>query len=255
MKLHDFITCPADRHHIEEYKQAQPFPHIIIDDFLTSDVLNRLVIPDVTPNWYKYDNEFEKKRATDKMSVMGTSVSALMMFFNSQIFVDWIEKLTGINGIIVDPHFRGGGIHAIEPQGMLSVHKDFNIHEKLQVFRRINMIIYLNKNWSTFWGGELELWNKEMTAKIKSIDPIWNRAVIFDTSGDNYHGHPNPLKCPEDRKRVSLAWYAYTSKPAPGQEMVKPHSTKFQLRPFDEKTPETLKLLELRNRGRLASNV
>ena len=84
--------------------------------------------------------------------------------FNSETMVDFLEQLTGISGLIPDPHFWGGGLHQIERGGHLKVHSDFNWHEELLLDRRLNMIVYLNEDWDPEWGGGLELWDRDMTA-------------------------------------------------------------------------------------------
>lgn len=254
MDIFNYINCPVEDAHIEEYKNGVPFKHIVIDDFLKHEILDVLETPVPNEHWYKYENSLEKKFATDKANVIPPNLYKMLMIFNSSPFITWLEELTGIQGLIPDPHLRGGGIHCIKRGGLLKPHQDFNIHERLGLYRRLNMILYLNSGWKKEWGGQLELWDSSMQILVQSILPTYNRCVIFDTAGKNYHGHSNPLQCPPDKMRISLALYYYTSKPGPEQETA-PHSTKFQLRPGDPKTPEILELIERRNRSRLASNV
>ncbi len=56
--------------------------------------------------------------------------------------------------------------------------------------RRVNVLVYLNKDWKAEWGGALELWDKQMKACEESVVPVFNRCVIFNTDADSYHGHP-----------------------------------------------------------------
>src|SRR5206468_2179145 len=97
---------------------------------------------------------------------------------------------TGIPGLMPDPYFEGGGLHETKRGGHLGIHADFNIHSQLKVERRLNLLIYLNENWDKTFGGELELWNKDMKECAVRVAPIFGRAVIFNTDLDSFHGHP-----------------------------------------------------------------
>ena len=163
---------------------------------------------------------------------MGDATRFLLYQLNSSIFISFLEKLTGIPGIIPDPHFQGGGLHQIEREGFLKIHVDFNKHKEMKVDRRLNLLIYLNKNWKEEYGGHFELWNQDMTVCEKKILPIFNRCVVFSTSDFSYHGHPDPLKYPEEMTRKSLALYYY-SNGRPSEEISNNHSTLFKERPGD----------------------
>jgi Rps23 Pro-64 3,4-dihydroxylase Tpa1-like proline 4-hydroxylase len=101
-------------------------------------------------------------------------------------------------------------MHRIDSGGKLSVHADYNKHPRHDLYRRINLLLYLNKNWSESWGGDLQIWNSDMTKMAKSILPIFNRAIIFNTTPTAYHGHPHPLNTPEGISRYSIAMYYFT---------------------------------------------
>jgi glycosyltransferase involved in cell wall biosynthesis len=121
-----------------------------------------------------------------------------------------LEKLTGIKGLIADPTLLGGGMHKIDSGGKLSIHADSRKHAITGDYRRINLLVYLNKDWNKEWGGSLQLWNNDMTTMVQDIQPFFNRVVIFNTGGDTYHGHPHDLNTPEGVSRISLALYYYT---------------------------------------------
>lgn len=224
-----------DNHEI--YQQAKPFPHIVIDDFLPEYILENILTEfpqsgDI--DWQKFENKSEKKLANKHERNMGDHTRALLYQLNSSTFIEFLENLTGIKGIIPDPHFEGGGLHQIEKGGYLKMHVDFNRHTKLNLDRRLNLLLYLNKDWQEEYGGYLELWDKEITKCEKKILPIFNRLVIFTTTDFTYHGHPEPLTCPEGRTRKSLALYYYTNG-RPAEEISgKAHSTIFQARPGEE---------------------
>jgi len=134
----------------------------------------------------------------------------ILNYLNSPETISMLEKLTGINGLIADPTLLGGGMHKIDSGGKLSIHADSRKHAVTGNYRRINLLVYLNKNWNSEWGGSLQLWNNDMTTMVQDIQPFFNRVVIFNTGGDTYHGHPHALNTPEGVSRISLALYYYT---------------------------------------------
>lgn len=228
----------------QAYAQAEPFPHIIIDDFLPEAILNRVLEEFPQPksiNWQTFDNVSEKKLASNSELQIGPLTRLLLYQLNSSTFIHFLEKLTSIEGLIPDPHFAGGGLHQIEKGGYLKIHADFNQHKKLKLDRRLNLLIYLNKDWQEEYGGYFELWDQNMKSCQKKVLPIFNRCVIFSTTDFSYHGHPEPLTCPEGRTRKSLALYYY-SNGRPPEEVSAPHSTLFQSRPnenLSEKMPRS----------------
>jgi hypothetical protein len=221
------------------FAAAQPFPHVVIDDFLPPEVITALVdcFPEATGDWTKFNTRFEVKFAQRDEEAMPKPVRHVIQQFNSQPFLEFLERLTGIKGLLPDPSLAGGGMHQIAPGGLLKVHADFNEHPHLHVDRRLNVLLYLNADWEESYGGDLELWNRNMTAMGARIAPIANRLVVFATTQTSFHGHPDPLTCPPGRYRRSLAWYYYT---APRPLFRSRHSTLFQARP-DE--PEIAKVL------------
>jgi Rps23 Pro-64 3,4-dihydroxylase Tpa1-like proline 4-hydroxylase len=224
----------------EAYESAVPYPHIVIDDFLEEQVLNRLIDDFPGPQdheWLRYKARFEndKLQSTSELS-MPHSVRDVLAALNSSTFVRFLEQLTGISGVVPDPHLYGGGMHQILTGGHLGVHVDYNRHEQWQLDRRLNALLYLNRNWREEWGGALELWNKDVTVCKKRIFPIANRLVIFSTTEHAWHGHPAALACPPDVTRKSLALYYYTNG-RPDHETVLSHGTIFrgvegEARPF-----------------------
>ncbi|HEX3469900.1 MAG TPA: 2OG-Fe(II) oxygenase [Silvibacterium sp.] len=222
-----------------EYKSNKPFPHIFFDDFLPIEAAEAALREFPEPKqlkWQSFDNQNEVKLAFDAVEKLPPGDRDVLYFLNSRPMIQFLETLTGIEGIIPDPYFAGGGLHQIRPGGKLGVHADFNLHTKLKLDRRINVLIYLNKDWKEEYGGHFELWNKEMTAAEQKILPLFNRCAIFSTTSTSFHGHPNPLSCPPDRTRKSLATYYY-SNGRPEEEVHEAHSTLFQQRPGDVEAP------------------
>ena len=223
--------------HREEYAAAKPFPHIVIDNFLCESFLEEILTEFPKPgqiDWQAFQTPAEKKLASKREEQMGDATRLLLYSLNSSTFITFLETLTGIDGILPDPHFEGGGLHQIERGGFLKMHVDFNHHKKLRLDRRLNFLLYLNKDWKEEYGGHLELWDQNMTQCEEKVLPIFNRCVIFSTTDFSYHGHPEPLTCPEDRTRKSLALYYYTNGRPAEETLGTPHTTIFQTRPQDD---------------------
>jgi Rps23 Pro-64 3,4-dihydroxylase Tpa1-like proline 4-hydroxylase len=216
----------------ERYRNAEPFPYVVIDDFLDPDVLRTVAtnFPSSTNKQY-FDRQQERlKYQYQPHQVSSGLVRNLFAELNSQAFLGFLEEMTGVAGLIPDPHFEGGGLHETKRGGHLGVHADFNIHDQLRLERRLNLLIYLNEDWEEDFGGQLELWNKDMSQCAVRVDPIFGRAVIFSTDLDSFHGHPDPLNCPPDRSRRSIATYYYSAAEA-GLAALPNRTTNFRPRP------------------------
>jgi hypothetical protein len=216
----------------DDYAQAEPFPHVVMDDFLPVETLEDVLIEFPAPGdqWFRFQSKLQmKKLASTEEYLFGARTVDLLRSLNSSGFLRFLETLTGIGGLIPDPHFLGGGLHQIEPGGFLKIHADFNRHPELHLDRRLNLLIYLNKNWSDDYGGHLELWSRKMKGCAVKVLPVFNRAVLFSTTDFAFHGHPEPLTCPEGFTRKSLALYYYTNG-RPLAETSEPHTTLFQSR-------------------------
>ncbi|MGH9443701.1 MAG: 2OG-Fe(II) oxygenase [Thermoanaerobaculia bacterium] len=213
------------------YAAAEPFPHAVIDGLFPDETLEDVLreFPDpASGGWRSFDNAEEKKLGYDhRTSVVGPRIQEFMELMNSWRTLEFLEKLTGISGLIPDPYFGGGGPHQILPGGFLKIHADFNWHPILKLDRRLNALVYLNKDWREEWGGHLELWDRDMTRCVQRILPVFNRTVVFSTTDFSYHGHPHPLACPPGRSRQSVSFYYY-SNGRPSSERSKPHDTIFR---------------------------
>jgi Rps23 Pro-64 3,4-dihydroxylase Tpa1-like proline 4-hydroxylase len=215
------------------YSTAEPFPHVVIDDFLPADALRK--VADSFPqadeiDWHRSANPRQQKLAAEDETQISDDARRLLYQLNSATFMKFLEALTGIDGLIPDPYFAGGGLHQIERGGYLKIHADFNRHPKFGLERRLNLLLYLNDDWQDEYGGDLELWNRDMTQSVQRIPPIFNRCVIFNTTDFSYHGHPEPLTCPPGRTRKSLALYYY-SNGRPAEEGSVEHGTLVRPRP------------------------
>jgi len=219
-----------------EYCFAEPFPHFVLDDFLPEDVA-QLALDHFPRESLRSDRVFEIGYAGQhKRQILpaecDAEARALFHFFNSQPMLAFLEGLTTIRGLIPDPYFTGGGYHETARGGKLGIHADFRVNEQLHLHRRINAIVYLNREWDESWGGALELWSRDMKEKRRQVVPRFNRCVIFNTDATSYHGHPDPLMTPEGVCRRSIALYYYTASREIYNE-VPNTSTMYQARPDD----------------------
>jgi Rps23 Pro-64 3,4-dihydroxylase Tpa1-like proline 4-hydroxylase len=212
------------------YVAAEPFPHIALDGLFDDETLDAVLreFPSREQmKWREFDSTTERKLGYfHETSTISKTVRDFLNEMNSFEILLWLEALTGIDGLIPDPYFGGGGLHQIEPGGFLKIHADFNVHPKLKLDRRLNMLIYLNKNWRDEYGGHLELWDRDMSACRKKILPLFNRTVIFSTTDTSFHGHPHPLTAPVGMSRKSVSLYYYTAG-RPEDERSAPHDTLF----------------------------
>jgi Rps23 Pro-64 3,4-dihydroxylase Tpa1-like proline 4-hydroxylase len=223
---------------VGEFAAAEPLPHLVIDDFVEPELIAAInaefdeVGKDRTV-WQHFENSAEVKFALADITRMGDTTASVLAAFNAQPFVGFLEQMTGISGLVVDPGYSGGGMHEITRGGVLKMHVDFNLHNDLRLDRRLNSILYLNDDWDDAWGGHLELWDRDMTEAVVKVAPKAGRLVTFATSEISYHGHPDPLQCPPDRFRRSLALYYY-SNGRPDEEVADRHTTIFKARPGEE---------------------
>lgn len=233
----------------EIYTSAIPFPHIVLDDFFNEKSLDLLIenFPKSSNEYSsQFDNKSEKKLTLNNPKQFSDENNNFINFLNSFIFTNFLQVITNINETLVpDPYLIGGGLHELKNGGFLNIHADFNIHPKMKLDRRLNVLIYLNKNWSDENGGQLELWNKEMTKCHKSIIPKYNRMVIFSTTTFSYHGNPNKVKCSEDKSRKSLALYYYSNGRPSHEIELGNHSTIFRKRPGTDDTDSNVKFKKL----------
>lgn len=216
----------------EVYRNAQPYPHIVFDHFFDPALLDLILEEFPKPNqikWQQFDNEREIKLASASEASFGAVTRLLLYHLNSATFLEFLSQVTGIPHLIGDPSFQGGGLHQIVSGGKLGIHADFNKHGDFQLDRRLNLLLYLNKDWNEEYGGDFELWDHSMTACQKKVAPLLNRVVIFGTTDYTYHGHPDPLRCPPHMTRKSLALY-YFSNGRPAEELSGQHSTLFKAR-------------------------
>jgi hypothetical protein len=183
------------------FRAATPYPHAVIDDFLRAPAADALAgvfpRPDDAIAWDHYAAPgLEVKLGCGREERLPDPIRSALHDLNSGPFIRFLEAMTGIDHLLPDPHLAGGGIHLSRQGGHLGIHADFNWHEQLQAHRRLNLLIYLTPHWRADYGGQLELWNADASRCERTIEPLFNRAVLFTTRSDTFHGHPTPWTAP-----------------------------------------------------------
>lgn len=218
------------------YVTGDPFPNIYFEDFFNPGILEAILeeFPDLeNKDDIKFHTPNEIKLASRGERRFGPVTKAFVHFLNSEPFLLFLQELTGIDETLMpDPYFEGGGFHQTKPGGFLKIHADFNKHRQTGLDRRLNVLVYLNRDWPDEYGGHFELWSRDMTRCVKKVPPRFNTMAMFTTTDFSYHGLPNPLTCPPDRSRKSLALYYY-SNGRPANEVnagLEDHTTLFRER-------------------------
>lgn len=214
------------------YAAAAPYPHMVFDNVLTEAAFEGAVseFPAIRDEFWKgYLHVNETKYSNTQPDSWGPTLQRVAKEFCSPRFVEFLQQLTGIDDLMPDWTMDGGGLHQTLRGGHLNVHADFTTHHTHENWaRRVNILLYLNREWPDEWGGKLELWDKGMTAVQGRVVPAGNRMLVFSTGVDTFHGHPDGLTCPPDQARRSMALYYFTE-----EESAVRHSTNYRARPED----------------------
>ncbi|CAN5920784.1 hypothetical protein BH11MYX4_BH11MYX4_23620 [soil metagenome] len=209
----------------EAYRAARPYPHAVFDGFLGEEwseaIADAFPGPD-HPGWMRRDYREQSARLgqLQRTGFEGVApvVRHLLAELSSMAFLDFLGGLTGIEGLIADPHFRGAGPSLILPGGHLALHADFNRDRTRHLERKVTVLYYLGKDWQPAWGGALELWDETRTACGASYLPVLDRLLVM-AHGDTYwHGQPTPLACPDGTYRASISAYYYVASPSADEE-------------------------------------
>lgn len=195
-----------------DFEKKKPFPYVIIDNFLPKKSAKEIFdnFPILGKTYLDRSQKYQKtKHLSRDIHLMPEIIRELLMELNSGLFIDFLEKITNIEGLIPDPHYIGAGIHQLHNGGFLKIHRDFLRHKKNHTTRVLNLLIYFNKNWKKKYRGNLEFYSDPNSKPKVKIEPIFNRVVIFQTNLNSWHGYPEPLNLPENYYRNALVCYYY----------------------------------------------
>jgi dTDP-glucose 4,6-dehydratase len=194
-----------------KFKNAEPYEHIIIPNFLNEEyaekVFNDFPVDINSGKWYEYNNPIENKFANDKINSMPRCIKKLFNLLSCKEIIKKINLLSGIEKLEYDPYLHGAGIHVHRSGGKLDMHLDYEKHPHLDKERRLNIILYMSKDWKEEWNGDTQLWDKDLSNCIVKSPVVFNTAIIFKTNETSWHGLPEEIKCPDGALRKTIAYY------------------------------------------------
>ncbi|MDX2176183.1 MAG: 2OG-Fe(II) oxygenase [Candidatus Sumerlaeia bacterium] len=196
----------------EEFAAGAPFPHLVLDDFLLPEAAAALeaAFAGARGEWITWHHVNERKRGFNDVQGLPDDARAVVDELQSPSFVGALERLTGVSALLADPDLDGAGLHETPPGGHLNVHTDFLSHTRRRCWsRQLNLLLFLNRDWPEEYGGALELWSPDVQRCVRRIAPLFNRCVVFRTTGQSFHGVPEGVHCPAGRTRKSLALYYF----------------------------------------------
>lgn len=227
----NFIDYRNFKNNIEVYSRdwnsKTPFRYLVVDDFLIPQKAEELLqqYPPVDhgvwdgTTYINQKNKFQQREFAE-----GSVFKAIFNELNNPEFLKDVSSITGIQDLIPDGKLFGGGLHQSINGAFLDVHVDYNIHPETKLHRRLNILVYMNKDWRDEYEGHLQLWDMQEKKMIANIAPLFNRMVMFETNEVSFHGHPKPLKTPQGITRKSIAAYYYTNT-RPTDEITQEHNT------------------------------
>ena len=243
------------------FKNAEPFGHIKIDNFLNSDYAEKLFesFPTDFENWYNYCNPIEVKFANDKINEFRKPLKDFFYIFSSKKLIEVFSKISNIQDLEYDPYLHGAGIHCHPRYGRLNMHLDYEKHPRMEnKERRLNIILFLTKDWKEEWNGDNQLWSNDMKKCMVKTYPKFNSAIIFQTNNISWHGLPEKILCPENIYRKSVAYYYISPLTTKSQDIKfgndgTGYRTKaaFIKRPDDPNLPQMEKLYNIRPHRRI----
>ncbi len=227
----DKLRLPASIEHLRlSYQAARPFRHLIIDDLFSDQLLDTLVLEMgkmAAHQWIK--NNIDPRESTARMrsgADLGPAGIQLTSIVHSAAFLYLLSEISGVWQLLPDPYLQGAGYAQMRRGDHFQIHSDRSVAYNTGLTRRLAMIIFLNKSWPPEFAGQLELWNDDSSRCEVSIEPKFNRTVLFEVASPNFHGVPAPLTCPSDRLRQSFILYYHTAD-LHSHSNVRPHSSIF----------------------------
>jgi hypothetical protein len=236
----------------DSFVHASPFKHTVIENFFEPNFAERLLADFPAFDPALATNEIYGgawgKAVNTRIRLISPAYEELYELILSTEFLDLMSQISGIPGLLHDPSHYGGGTHENRQGQDLDPHVDFNYDEQQKLHRRLNLIIYLNKGWKAEWGGSLEIHSnprRPLENQIRSYEPLFNRAVLFETNEYSWHGFPK-IELPDGerhRSRKSISIYLYTRE-RPAEEVAPVHGTFYVHRPLDRRFRQGYTLTE-----------
>lgn len=217
----------------KEFRDAQPFPHIVLDSIIPKSILKDAenAFPGKEDQRWTFclaaNNPVKNKQAIWDIRRIPQNLNQIIYELNSGPFIEFLETLTGIKALLPDPHLFGAGIHQSLTGGRLDIHVDHNINTRINLYRRLSLVLFLNEDWKEEYGGALELWSASEKKCIRRVMPALGKMIVFQNSETSFHGHPTPLQCPETVTRKSIAVWYLSTEPDPSYNITVAHPASF----------------------------
>jgi Rps23 Pro-64 3,4-dihydroxylase Tpa1-like proline 4-hydroxylase len=239
----------------KQFKEAKPFEHIVINNFLEDTYAETLykLFPQDYSMWHKYDNPLEVKSTFDNIELLPEELKNYFYYLSSNEIINVISEITDIKMLEYDEYLHGAGLHSHTKYGRLNIHLDYEKHPFSGKERKINIILFISKNWNPEWNGANELWNKDVTKCISKTNVVFNSAIIFKTNDISWHGVPEKIMCPENIFRNSLAYYYVSQLDTHKNENEYRKKAKFIKHPNEVYDPRMEKLYEIRSTRRITN--
>jgi hypothetical protein len=199
----------------ESFQAASPWPHVVLDDLIDPALIAAAEQEELEPSLHLAVDRSYRKVKAESPEPNGPTATKILESIDSPGFVTFLEELTGVSGLISDPTHYWAGLHVNPPGAFQAIHRDFRVHPITGLYHRVNILIYLNSDWKSEYGGELELWKPDKSACALQVAPVAGKSVIFEAGPGAIHGIPEPIRCPAGRARLSLAAIYYTVDPPP----------------------------------------
>jgi len=240
----------------EQFKNSEPFEHIVINNFLTDTYAETIykLFPSDYSTWHKYENPLEVKNTFDNIDLLPEELKNYFYYLSSKQMINLISELTDIKCLEYDEYLHGAGLHSHTRYGRLNIHLDYEKHPFSGKERKINVILFISKNWNNEWNGANELWNKDVTKCVSKTNVVFNSAIIFKTNDISWHGVPEKIMCPENIFRNSLAYYYVSPLSTYKNEDEYRKKAKFIKHPNEAHDDRMEKLYEIRANRRITKD-
>ncbi|MFB2922044.1 2OG-Fe(II) oxygenase [Aerosakkonema funiforme] len=212
----------------KSFAESKPVRHLIIDNFLPEEIATQAF--NVFPTMEEMDvlKDFRQDKAQDpainKFNPIFSEI--VLQHLHSQRLIDLLSRISGIPNLLSDSQLYAAGLAQGANGSFLNVHLDNSSHPVNPWYRRLNLLLYLNKNWTEEKGGHLELWSPDMSESV-AILPSFNRMVIFATDKQSWHGYRR-VNTPDGDSRKSINLYFFTEESPDGTDYY--HVTSFRAR-------------------------
>jgi Rps23 Pro-64 3,4-dihydroxylase Tpa1-like proline 4-hydroxylase len=235
------------------FLNAEPFEHIVIDNFLETSYAETISekFPAVNSDWHEYKNPIEVKYTYDNINDLDPDLKNFFYYLSSPEVTNIMRSITGISDLEYDEYLHGAGLHKHPRYGRLNIHLDYEKHPISGKERRLNVILFMSKEWNPIWNGSNELWDKDVTKCVTKTQIKFNRAIIFKTNDISWHGLPEQIMCPDDVFRNSLAYYYVSPLNTQKPEDSYRKKAKFIKRPEDPFDGQMQKLYDIRPHRRI----